>query len=377
MRSVDDIRQVLLDVEPLAPDGAGLIEAVRAGAARVRRRRRLMIASAVAVALVVPLALVAFSRVTGTAESAVTPASPPYRGALQATVDVDPNSGYTVLGRQFDRDSQLLTLRPPVGVNDIGVMVFNPAAFDSAPVRRGEPVPVAGRSARYVNDLDVSKYVCSGTTVVPAACQRSDAASLLRVPAIGWAEPTGAWVIVVSPWGSTRADLLAAAATVRLGPPRGIRVPYRLGYLPAGLTGISAMVTDSGPWQRGASLAFDPDPDAPVGGPNLGVPDALSGPVPALGISGSGATPYTTEKVGELGPPTKVAGLDTYYADRNVGVWRLQTGSAVFVVVSGACQFHFAVRDHTQIPRSELVRMVENATFTDCNNPATWITPLT
>lgn len=380
-RSVDDIRQVLLDHEAFAPDGAGLVEAARAGAGRIRRRRRLAVASAVVVALVVPVAVVAAFQQMGVVESAVTPASPPYRSTLQVTVGVDPDSGYSVLDYWVNRDRQQFRLRPSHGIDDAVVVVHNPGTFDSAPLRSGRPVTVGGRTARYVPDLDlgVSCTVAGpGRPTGPrgACAVRPSGPGVVRMPVIGWAEPSGAWVLVFLSAGSTEADLSRTAAAVRISSPRDVRAPYRLGYLPAGLTGVYAATTDSGPWQPHSLLAFDTDPATPVSGLDTAtgiLPDVTAD----LTIAAVPRSPYVDEKATELGRPTKVAGLDTYYGTQNVGSWRIELGAAVLVVVAGACQFQFAVRDSTAVVYPELVRMVENATFADCATPATWTTPLT
>jgi hypothetical protein len=387
VRSVDDIRRVLLDHESLAPDGIGLVEAARAGAVRVRRRRRLTVAAAVVVALVAPVAFVAVLRNTGTVESAVTPAQPPYRGTLQLSAGVDPDSGYSVLEYWVNRDRQQFTLRPRTGIADVTVVVHNPATFDSAPVRRGEPVTVAGRAAHYVTDLALGERACwansNGVHSDPNLADKrgncrvsGEPGGTVRMPAIGWVEPSGAWVVVYISARATRVDLLAAAAAVRIGPPRDLRAPYRLGYLPAGLAGVYATSNDTGPRSPDSTLAFDPDPAKPVAGP-----DNATGWQPAvetaLTIRATVRMPYTDEKAAELGAPTKIAGLDTYYTDRNVGTWRIETGTAVLVVVTGTCQYHFAVRDKDRLPYADLVRMVENATFVNCADPSTWTTPLT
>ncbi|GAA0951456.1 hypothetical protein [Virgisporangium aurantiacum] len=388
MRSVDDIRRVLLDHESFAPDGTGLVEAARAGAVRVRRRRRLTVAAAVVVALVVPVAVVAALRGTGTAQSAVTPASPPYRSTLQVSVGVDPNSGYSVLKYWVNRDRQQFTLRPRVGIRDATVLVHNPATFDSAPVRRGQPVTVAGHAARYVPDLDLGTTACwastpGGVNTDPARKGREGTCSVrnetggpVRMPAIGWVEPSGAWVVVFVSETAGWFELLAAASAVRVSPPRGLRLPYHLGHLPAGLSGVYVAAIDSGPWMPDSTLALDPDPAIPVAGE-----DNATGWIPAvdtaLTIRAIVRQPYVDEKAAQLVGPTKIAGLDTYFTDRNVGEWRLRFGSSVLVVVSGGCQYHFTVRDKDLIPYAELARMVENATFADCADPATWTTPLT
>lgn len=387
MRSVDDIRRVLLDHEPLAPDGAGLVEAARAGAVRVRRRRRLTVAAAVVVALVVPVAVVAALRGTGTVESAVPPA-PPHRDPLRLTVGVDPDAGYSVFRYWVNRDRQQVELRPATGAEDATVVVHDPGTFDLDPEawRRGMPVAVANREARYIPDLDMGT-TCSGSEQPVRSGQstgpRGSCAVVSRVggtpvrmPVIVWAEPSGALVMVFIVPGSTPAALFPAAAAVRTRPSRDVVAPYRLGYLPSDLTWVYATMTDYGPRLANSLLAFDPDPAIPVGGL-----DKATGFVPemtaALTIASTRRTPTVDDRVAELGRPVKVAGLDTYYATTNVGAWRIAAGAAAFVVVTGECQFYFTVRDKNQIPRAELERMVENATFTDCANPATWTTPLT
>jgi hypothetical protein len=362
-----------------------VVEAALAGAVRLRRRRRLVrVAAAVVVALVVPVAVVAGVRVTG-GERAV-PATPPspsswphYRDPLEVTVEVDPAAGYTVIERQAQRDRQVVTLRP-ADARDVVVTVHNPGTFDPKPFLAAPEEDADGRRVRYLS-MFVFDDVCPTPPppprdgITPEDCLSAAAARQPKAtPALAWAEPSGAWVVLRQVAGSNRTDLLRAAAAVRFGPPRGLRTPYRLGYVPAGFTGVYA-ASHQPPWPLNSVFALDPDPAVPITGldPTNGATHDVS---VALTIRVTPMTGYVGGHIADLGAPTKVAGLDTFYLTASTAGWSVEPGSAVFVVGNGHCPVFMTVRERDRVPYAELVRMVENATFTDCADPATWTAPL-
>jgi hypothetical protein len=392
MRNADDIRRVLLAHEDRAPEATGLVEAARAGAVRVRRRRRLVgVATVAVVALVVPVTVVAGLRGADGEPAAVTPSPTPsqwphVRDPSQVTVDVDPAGGYTVLERQAQRDRQVVRLRPPGSPHDVVVTVHEPGTFDPAPFLRGEEENTAGRRLHYLS-THVSEEACPTVPpqprdgVTPEGCLSVNVPGQpghrepRATPALAWAEPSGAWVVMRMVTGSNRVDLRRAAGTIRMGPPRDLRTPYRLGYLPPGFTAVYAAAKESPPRPVVSTLALDPNPAVPVTGPD---PTTVGGRVTSVALTIS-VTPMTNEvarRIADLGTPTKVAGLDTFYLAGPTAGWGVEPGAAVFVASDGTCPVFMNIRERDRIPRPELERIVGNATFTDCANPATWTAPL-
>jgi hypothetical protein len=79
----------------------------------------------------------------------------------------------------------------------------------------------------------------------------------------------------------------------------------------------------------------------------------------------------------ELGPSTKIAGLDTwYFTSETSRVYGVHPGGSLMIVNAEACRTTLAVKDRDQIKYDDLKAMVENATFVDCNDPSTWLPPV-
>jgi hypothetical protein len=85
---------------------------------------------------------------------------------------------------------------------------------------------------------------------------------------------------------------------------------------------------------------------------------------------------YVDGHTADLGSPTKIAGLDTWYLIGNTAGWGVRQGGSTLVVNHGRCQFHFKAKDSGQLPYDELRRMVEGARFADCTDPSTWTRPV-
>ena len=252
MSDLQELSQVLADHEQLAPDPAGLVEAARAGAARIRRRRVAYTAVTTAVAV---LAVIVVSVVL------VKPAPPPDRPPvvanrvvpvkMQITVDLAPDPDLTKLAWGRNGNTQHLSVRV-LGMFDNEITVHDPGTYDPAPLTHGEPVTVQGHSAYYIEGLPV--------TWVRRTALSSPSATTTPVPAVGWRDGSGAWVVIYQKSGpKDRSSLLRLAEAVRLGSPHGLRAPFHLSYLPLGLPAVNAKIIDSGPFQRQAFIGFDPD----------------------------------------------------------------------------------------------------------------------
>lgn len=96
--------------------------------------------------------------------------------------------------------------------------VFDPGMFDPAVLLAGERTRVSGHDAWYRPDHPPLALGGAG-------------------PVLGWQDRSGSWILASRPNQADaldRAELTRFAAAVRLGPPRDLLVPFRLGDLPDG-----------------------------------------------------------------------------------------------------------------------------------------------
>jgi hypothetical protein len=367
MTSIHDLERTLAEHAATAPDGDGLVAAAYAGAGRFRRRRRIGLAvGGTVLALVAAAAPVAVARLGHAGPTHMASGGRPHRGPLQMTVDLAPDRRYfTLVSGVVGSGIQHLSVRrtdpAPVTAN-AEVFVYDPGTFDPAPFRRGTPVTVAGHPAFAVDDRAVVK--------VPRVGTPPEGSLVVHAPAVGWQDPSGAWVVVFGGFDGDRTPALTVAALVRLGPPRDVHVPYRLGYVPAGLP-VNAAMTAMG--ARDAVVGF--------GAPTPGLPSAHSFmyglALPAfLVVQADPHTPDLDRSFGGLGAPTPIAGLDTWYLTRSEPGLTVLDGAGLLAVRTPHCLVQISVQDRRRVPYDALKRMVEGARFADCGNPATWTSPL-
>ena len=382
MRDLELLLRTLEDQAGAAPDGTGFVEAARTRAARIRTRRRVFAAAAM-VTLAVGAAIVpdAISRLLPTGSPPAT--SPTPRGPFQLTVDVAANSGYRAVAYGVVGSRQHFTLmRSSADSREWGtrVVVHDPGTFDATPFQRGEKVTVRGHPAYYLPDLLVGVVV--GTVLPPIEPTRREE---MRRPAIGWPEPSGAWVIVyldmpttsvsgaAVPGASEKAQLLRVADIVRIGTPRDLQAPFRLGYIPPGLAGRAARVLDYRPGD-GLTVSVDLGPH----------PSAIDMYAGAEGQSDQPLRVYMRplgtfddDVIRTLGPPeARIAGYDTWYNTEGTPGWQVAPGTGHVMAIVGRCWLEVSSSDVTQIPYEELKRVVEGARFADCTQPGTWLPPL-
>lgn len=361
----------------LAPDGAGIVAAAEAGAARVRRRRLHLGIGATVVAAIAALVPVAATRGPTVPRPAPQhlPAQPPYRAALALTVDLAADGPYVKLEYGAWGTTQVILARPANQNPGPGatIMVHDPGTFDAARFTHGERVTVQGHEAYFVPDYILGtelglppgtagdRHVIVGTSAPPGFTE-------IPTPAVGWPDASGAWVVVLD--GGDKAKLLHVAEAVRLGAPRMVPAPFRLGYVPAGLPGAYIRARHVG--MNNATLG-------------LGTVDDMSNPrsfvtVPKgipLAVSAFAHGDYVDGHVADLGAaPTKVAGLDTWYLTASDRGWGVADGAAVLVVNTPHCVVLIGVADRNRVPYPELKRIVEGADFRNCADERTWTAPL-
>ena len=374
MTTVDELREVL-ERRAGVPDPTGMIEAARAGAARVRRRRRI---TAVALAAVVAVAIpVTVARLPKPGPLPASP--PPYRGTGEATVSMRPDSDFFVLWRRVDATGQVLAVRHrDTGSKDFGgtVTVHDPGTYDPAWLASSEKITVGGRPA-YLAVTVVNRP--TGPVVEPSTQdlpQRSRGLEPEGASVIGWPEPSGAWVVVGE--AQSVPALRRLAESVRLGPPRQVTSPVRFGRLPDGLRlqYVSAADDPAGPPSLGfrAALGFAAADRSP--GPVAGTVGTSFGDLP-LNVRVQPRTQGSwTELVDARGRPQwqTIGGQRAVYLP--VGSEGIPGGTAQLLIEQGKCGIVISLGAPVRISYEELVRMVAGMTFADCTDPRTWVPPL-
>jgi hypothetical protein len=350
---IRDLRQALADEATLAPGSAGIIEAAEARARFLRRRRTIARTAAVvttALALVSAGLLVPDTR----HRLAERPGEPAPRGPLQLTVSLPPESGYSEVYRGVQGSKQSFEInaeQPREGDVGAQVVVHDPGTYDGEPLRRGEPITVQGRRGYYVPDLDLSLSGYPGNKAAPK----------IPVPAVGWEDASGAWVIVIGGARTMeRSGLLRLAEDLRLGPPRDLLAPFHLNYVPDGLGPVEASSKGSTMPSYTATRNF-------ILGLSAGDPK-----IREVWIGAEARDDDSPKGVPEPSGdgPTMIGGHETWYTE--------SAASNRVQLDVGACLYTFATHGTDRLPRAELHRMVENAQLKDCSkrDEDTWTKPL-
>jgi hypothetical protein len=291
-------------------------------------------------------------------------ATAPARRADQLTLDINNRSGFVAAVRGTDAGRQFVSARDVTPGAGAGgryageVSAYDPGSFDAAQLRDGAVVNVAGHDARYVTDYSF------------AALSEDDRPH--RSPAVGWADPSGVWLLVYAAPGErrTRDDLVRLAEAVTLGPPIQIRTPFRLGSVPDNLAVTYVRAIEQGDDSGGMVGLSDPRRKASAAAVYNGAPYGAE-------VSLSAAAPdddWAAEKPTLSGRGT-VAGHPAWYAEgRNM--LSPQGNGSTLTVDTGPCVVKLRTADRSAVTRAELARTVEELTIGDCREPDTWITPL-
>nr|WP_221379156.1 hypothetical protein [Actinoplanes polyasparticus] len=368
MTSLDELRRTLEQRADLAPDAVGLVEQARAGAVRLRRRNRFRAVAAAVVAVAVAVGVPYAARLNPS-EPAPNPAGPMtyYREPFQLTLDLAPGPVYFTLTHGTQGRTQFLVARP-IGTpkDDSGgtIAAHDPGTFDPTRLRRGERVTVHGHPAFYVQNLDPP------APSEPAGTNASGPDSSYRIgAAVGWQDPSGAWVTVSD--GASRAAMLRLAESVRLTSPRTARAPVRFGWVPLDLPvtytesrdvaahGVSANIGFGGPAEPSGQ------PSSPFFAMPYDTPLSVS-VLPMEGIMTAWGEDYADR------PMRVIAGHRTWYIEGDAGPLASRDGSHM-LIQAGSCGITIAVRDRASIPSAALERMVENMTFGGCDDTSDWL----
>jgi hypothetical protein len=279
---------------------------------------------------------------------------------LGYTITVGAVSGYDTSATYLssDRETTDVKLSDGRGVLAGEVVAYPPGGFDPTAVRRGQPVTVQGHQG----------YFGASTS---SADQVDHVANPTRPATLAWEAAPDRW-IVVQGWDAAASPPLQArhldplteemrvAQAVDTSTTKPLLLPYRVGYLPAGLRHgggratfrgddwssylwfLGVGQTGSAPYPPGLAITAFPKGDA-------------SGPVDgSLTIDGH---PAQFRPAGRAGATT---GKPPLPKAREVSTLTVDFGSAV-VVIAGAYS------------QDELVRIAQSITIADdVNNPSTW-----
>ena len=293
------------------------------------------------------------------------PAEPePPRRPDQITIDINTTSGMVAAVRGTDSTRQFVTARDvSLGAAKGGryageVSAYEPGTFDSAPLRGGTVVNVAGHDALYVPAYTF------------AALSEGDAAH--RSPAIGWKDPSGAWLLVYSAPGEklAREDLTRLAESVLLPGPRDLRTPFRLGALPNGLAATYVRSAEEADGRGGTVGLSDPRRKASSAAVYEGAPYGVTVSISAFAPDSKWAAQRAT-----LGRSTRVNGYTAWYSEGK-NMLSPEGNGSVLVLETEHCVVMLRTADREKISRAELNHTVEEMTIGDCGDPDTWITPL-
>lgn len=349
MRTLDDLRRSFEQHADLAGDPRGLVQAARESAVRIRRRRRMAragVSAAVVAVLAVTVPVVVHRNlaerpVPAAPPSPAPPVSPADRRFGQVTIDLDPAVGYHVEDVQIGTTRQEMTAASarPLTAEDIDpgvrVVVYDPGTHKPVSLPGTEPMTIAGRAAWFQPE-----YPIGGLGGFPP----SDA----RGAAVGWADPSGAQVVIfrLPERVIRKAMLLEVAQGLRIGPPRDVTLPFQLGWVPAGLAITEITVRPN----REGSIVTLRRGDVGVNLwalPTYRTTRGHDGPeFTALTVAGRPAVAYEDDK-----------------------------RRSITIPEFGTCGLMIETIDQKQTRKAELIRVLETLTVADCENKATWIRP--
>lgn len=338
-----DLQQCFHVRAETAHDGAATLRRLESGTRPPASRRR-TVPFAVAAAVITVLALVAvlegpFGRSShdGGVQAGRTPLDP---ALFHYGMTLDPPpAGYKIENRYVSIDSSRVVYDAalPSDAADIAeAVVYREGAFDAATVRTGASVDVNGVTGFHGPALG---HVDQGTG------PDGDAVA----PSIAWQYAPDSWAVVTgtSARYQTRAAELSIARTVRPGGGAAVRLPFRVGRAPSGISPSAISTVDARPL-REATVDYGAHSTVSVSagyGENIDVEAALSGGR-RLTIAGRPAAMITLS-------------LSGYRGHRLVVVW-----DHIQVEVTGV----------ESVPTDELVAVANGLTMAPSGDPATWFT---
>jgi hypothetical protein len=262
MYTEEDLRATLGALEHEAPaPGRVLAGLDRARRRRVVRRRTTgMVAAAVLGVVVAGGSIVVTNRADPPADRpGPVVVDPQSERRLQFPFAVEEIPGYQLAYRSlgFESPSQVwvgVDLTDPAKYEDVYTLaVYRKGQYDPADAAGGEPVQVRGKPGSY-------------HTAMACSCSYTDPDSAWpEVPGVAWEYAPDSWALVQyhgkGPEGRLPADLremsLRIADAVRFDRTAPVRVPFRLGYLPAGVEPAPEAIVVNSVYQGSLAARLD------------------------------------------------------------------------------------------------------------------------
>jgi hypothetical protein len=332
MYTEEDLRDTFRALEREAPDVTGVLAALaRARRRRTVRRRAVGVLAAASVAVVVAGGAALVGDLTG--PSGPRPAMPPaalHLNALEYPFAVDESTGLEV----DYRDARFVgASTADVGTGGTGPVRY-PYRLDVLQTGRyvpprgqaGEPVQVNGMRGFYFPDF---------TYGYPE--NRSEG-----VPGVAWEYAQDSWATVryqpeaprSVPPADVRETMLRIASAVRFDRTTPLRLPFRIGYLPAGLQPPEGFPADMGAGPNNINAGFSLT--SPAGWLSFYLVAPVGGPPP----------------VGE--PTVQHTSYDTVKVVANLGQFTVQVEGGGY-------------------PPDEVKRVAQSITPADLHDESTWI----
>ncbi|MBL7253490.1 hypothetical protein [Paractinoplanes lichenicola] len=365
MTSLDELKRTLEQGAGHAPDPAGLVEQAQAGAVRLRRRNRIRGAVVTVVAVAAAMAVPSVVRSYSAEPPPPNPAGPMtyYREPYEHTLELASNPTYFTMLHGTQGKTQFLVARSLKNSSRDGggtVAVHDPGTFDPTRLRRGEQVTVQGHPAHYVDKLEEPAPTDSPSTGPGGTPYRIG-------PAVGWQDPSGAWVIVYE--SVDRASLLRLAQTVRLTAPHTAKAPVRFGWVPDDLPVSYTESRDVAEHGVEAQIGLgNPDEAPDQSSPFFMMP--YSTPLSVIALPMEGIMTMWGEDYAKR-PMKLIAGHKTWYIEGNGGPFNNKDGSQL-LIDAGSCAVTLTVKDRTAIPYAALDRMVQNMIIGTCDDTSDW-----
>jgi hypothetical protein len=312
MYTEEDLRATLGALEQETPDeGTFLVGLERARRRRTTRRRTVGVVAAAVAAAVVVGGAIAVPQLVGRADQVATS---PHFERWRFPFAVDDIPGYQVHYQSAEN------ARLTAGAQDrYWLKIFTKGQYDPTADQAGEPVDVRGKHGFYLA-----------------------AGGLDGMPGVAWEYAPDSWARVISLEGMVSSDdrevMLRVAGAVRFDRTAPLRVPFRVGYLPAGLQAVA------------------PDGDADVTSVvRVGATVDMAGMAGALSISG-GQFPASASLV-PIQPGQPVATSDP------------QTGKPVVVISFGQLTVRLT---GIGFSTDELKKIARSITPADLDDLTTW-----
>jgi hypothetical protein len=335
---MDNLHQLLVrtrgDLPPRSP-GLDLDLITLRGRRKIRRRRWSVVAAAVAVTLAAGSLFPFVRRDSRPAPVAPVPASPVFAARLHGFSF----GGFTVGASTMVTPGYEVAPLTRDGVSGPtrwagSVEVYRAGAFDPTVFRAGTPVVVGATPGFLHVDTTTLRYGAAGNQKI----------AVLKKPAVAWQYADNAWAVVRSSLdGQLKTGMLVSLAShLALGPAAVVKLPFRVGYVPPGLS-VAGAGRISPDFIRDTTLGR-------LGEMTLAPSRSWTGLTSTVQLGGV----TIVEEKQQEGVPRGATSCDSW------GCYRGLPGTDLYIGVTG------------KLPTVQLRKLIDSLTLADPSRPATW-----